>query len=243
MGRAFAQALAAAGAVVAVAEINRATGRAAANAIQSAGGEGAFYPVDVRDAAQVQAMVDDLVARRGRIDILVNNAGVAAGGPSEDVTAEEWDRVIGILFRGPFHCAQAVGRVMLAQESGVIVNVCSIAGVGGWAQRVLYGPAKAALISMTHVLGCEWARRGVRVVGINPGQIDTPLNDYVFARGLADPQVFRNRAPMRRFGTPEEIADALLFLVSDEARHITAEVVTIDGGWLAWGGIEDPVGV
>lgn len=243
MGLAFARTLAAAGATVAVAEVDQTTGRRAADAINSAGGHAIFYPVDVREVLQIQAMVDDLVARRGRVDILVNNAGVAAGGPSEDVAVEEWDRVIEIMFKGPFQCAQAAGRVMLAQGSGVVVNICSMAGVGGWAQRALYTPAKAALIALTHVLGCEWAPRGVRVVGINPGQIETPLNNYVFERGLADRDVFANRAPMRRFGTPEEIAEAVLFLVSDEARHITAEVMTIDGGWMAWGGIEEPVGV
>ncbi len=243
MGLAFARALAAAGASVTVAEVDQATGRAAADAINATGGDATFYPVDVRDASQIQAMVDDLVARHGRVDILVNNAGVAAGGPSEDVTEEEWDRVVGIMFKGVFLCAQAAGRVMLAQGSGVVLNICSMAGVGGWAQRALYTPAKAAAIALTHVLGCEWAARGVRVVGINPGQIETPLNNHVFERGLADREAFTNRAPMRRFGTSEEIADAVLFLVSDEARHITAEVVTIDGGWMAWGGIEEPVGV
>jgi NAD(P)-dependent dehydrogenase (short-subunit alcohol dehydrogenase family) len=242
MGLAFSRALAAAGARVAVAEINEATGRQAVEGIVVTGGDAIFYKVDVRDGSQVQTMVDDLLARWGRVDILINNAGVAAGGPSEDVTEEEWDRVIGIMFKGAFQCAQIAGRVMLAQGSGVVLNICSMAGLGGWAQRALYTPAKAAMIALTNVLGCEWASRGVRVVGINPGQIDTPLNNYVFERKLADREVFTNRAPMRRFGTPEEMADAILFLVSDEARHITAEVVTIDGGWMAWGGIAEPIG-
>lgn len=242
MGLAFARSLAAAGATVAIAEVNVETGRQAEESVRAGGGDATFYRVDVREPDHIQAMVDDLVSRRGRVDILVNNAGVAAGGPSEDVTDEEWDRVIGIMFRGLFKCAQIVGRVMLAQGSGVIVNICSMAGVGGWAQRALYTPAKAACISLTQVLGCEWAQRGVRVVGINPGQVETPLNNYVFERGLADREVFANRAPMRRFATPDEISDAVLFLVSDEASHITAEIVTIDGGWLAWGGVEQPVG-
>ena len=89
----------------------------------------------------------------------------------------------------------------------------------------------------------EWARHGIRVVGINPGQIETPLNQYVFDRGLADRETFTNRAPMRRFASSEEMARVVRFLVSDEASHITAEVVTVDGGWMAWGGIEEAVGV
>jgi NAD(P)-dependent dehydrogenase (short-subunit alcohol dehydrogenase family) len=241
MGHAFAHALAAAGATVAVAEIDPVTGEETAAAIRDAGH--AAYRVDVRDRAQIQAMVDDLLARHGRVDILVNNAGLAAGGPSEDVTDEDWDRVYGVMLRGLFLCSQIAGRVMIGQGSGVILNICSMAGIGGWAKRALYTPAKAGAIALTHVLGVEWAPHGVRVVGISPGQVETPLNEVVFKAGLADRETFTNRAPMRRFASPEEIADAVVFLVSDAASGITAEVVTIDGGWIAWGGIEEPVGV
>ena len=244
MGRAFAQTLAEEGALVAVAEIDPLTGRQAADELTAQGLKARFYETDVRSSAAIGAMVDDLVSTAGHIDILVNNAGVAAGGPSEDVTEEEWDRVYGIMLAGLFRCSQAVARAsMIPRQEGVIVNICSMAGIGGWAQRALYTPAKAGAIALTHVLGVEWARHGIRVVGINPGQIETPLNEYVFERGLADRETFTNRAPMRRFASPEEIARAVRFLVSDEASHITAEVVTIDGGWMAWGGIEEPVGV
>jgi NAD(P)-dependent dehydrogenase (short-subunit alcohol dehydrogenase family) len=243
MGRAFAQALAEEGAIVAIAEIDPATGRQAADELSGQGLRARFYETDVRSSSAIGAMVDDLMEHAGRIDILVNNAGVAAGGPSEDVTEDEWDRVYGIMLTGLFRCSQAVARAsMIPRREGVIVNICSMAGVGGWAQRALYNPAKAGAIALTHVLGVEWARYGIRVVGINPGQVETPLNQYVFDRGLADRETFTNRAPMRRFASPEEIARVVRFLVSDQARHITAEVVMVDGGWMAWGGIEDPVG-
>jgi NAD(P)-dependent dehydrogenase (short-subunit alcohol dehydrogenase family) len=243
MGRAFAETLAAEGAAVVIAEINPETGADAAASINGSGGAAEFHEVDIRDATAVHAMVTAVDRRHGRIDILVNNAGIPAGGPSEDVTEEEWDRVYGIMLRGLFFCSQAAARVMIPRRSGVILNICSMAGVGGWAKRALYTPAKAGAIALTQVLGVEWAQHGIRVVGINPGQIETPLNEYVFARGLADRETFTNRAPMRRFASPEEIARAVLFLVSDAASGITAEVITIDGGWLAWGGIEAPVGV
>jgi NAD(P)-dependent dehydrogenase (short-subunit alcohol dehydrogenase family) len=244
MGRAFAQVLAEEGATVAIAEIDPQTGRAAADEIEAEGHRARSYVVDVRDGTAIRAMVDDVVARDGKIDILVNNAGVAAGGPSEDVTEEEWDRVYGIMLAGVFRCSQAVAKAsMIPNRSGVILNICSMAGIGGWAQRALYTPAKAGAIALTQVLGVEWARYGIRVVGINPGQIETPLNEYVFERGLADRETFTNRAPMRRFADPGEIARAVRFLVSDEASYITAEVITIDGGWMAWGGIEEPIGV
>jgi len=243
MGESFAHTLAAAGAHVAVAELNTETGDAVAAAIRAAGGAATAYRVDVRDRTAIQAMVDDLVARHGRIDILVNNAGLAAGGPSEDVTDDQWDLVYGVMLRGLFLCSQIAGRVMIAQRRGVIINICSMAGIGGWAKRALYSPAKAGAITMTHVLGVEWASHGVRVVGISPGQVETPLNEVVFKAGLADRETFTNRAPMRRFADPDEIAQAVLFLAGDEASGITAETLLIDGGWIAWGGIEEAVGV
>jgi NAD(P)-dependent dehydrogenase (short-subunit alcohol dehydrogenase family) len=147
------------------------------------------------------------------------------------------------MLKGLFLCSQAAARVMIPRGTGVIINICSIAGLGGWARRALYTPAKAGAISMTRVLGVEWAHHGIRVVGINPGQIETALNEEMFAKGLADREVFTNRAPMRRFGGPSEVADAVLFLASDDASGITAETLTLDGGWTAWGGIEELVGV
>ena len=244
MGRAFAQVLAEDGATVIIAEIDPASGSTAAAELVAQGLLARSYVIDVRDGAAIRSMTDDVMRRDGRIDILVNNAGVAAGGPSEEVTEEEWDRVYGIMLAGVFRCSQAVANAsMIPNRSGVILNICSMAGLGGWAQRALYTPAKAGAIALTNVLGVEWARYGIRVVGINPGQIETPLNEYVFERGLADREQFTNRAPMRRFASPEEIARAMRFLVSDEASYITAEVITIDGGWIAWGGIEEPVGV
>jgi len=239
MGRTFAQRLCKAGAVVAIAEVNADSGHRAADELVASGHRAYAYGVDVRDAMQVQAMVDDLIERHGHLDILINNAGLAAAGPSEDVTDDEWDRVYGVMLKGAFNCCRSAGKAMRTGGGGCIVNICSIAGVGGWTQRALYTPAKAGLIALTQVLGCEWARYNIRVNGINPGQIDTPLNDYVFERGLADRDVFINRAPMRRFGTPDEIADAVMFLVSEDASLVNAEVMSVDGGWLAFGGIEE----
>ncbi|MBX3031976.1 MAG: SDR family oxidoreductase [Chloroflexi bacterium] len=243
MGETFAHTLAAAGAIVAVAEVDPTTGRRTAAAIEEAGHKAIAYEVDVRDSSSIGRMVDDLVARHGRLDILVNNAGMGAGGPSEDVTEADWDRVVGVMLKGTFLCSQAAARVMIHQQCGVIINIGSIAGVGGWAQRALYTPAKAGAIALTRVLGVEWAQHGIRVVCINPGQIETSLNEEMYRRGLADREVFQNRAPARRFGSPAEIADAVAFLASDAASGIRAEVVTIDGGWTAWGGIEELVGV
>lgn len=234
MGRIFAQALCEAGARVGVAEVDEGAGRRAAEELTAGGHTALAYTVDVRSGEQVQDMVDDLLDRFGRLDGLVNNAGVASGGLSEQVAQEEWDRVIGIMLSGVFRCSQIAARVMIPQGYGAIVNIASIAGIGGWYERACYNTAKAGVIALTQTLGIEWARHNVRVNAIAPGQVETPLNEYVFSRGLGDRQTFTNRAPMRRFAQPTEMAEAVLFLLGDESSYIAAEVLAIDGGWLAW---------
>lgn len=238
IGLAIVKRMCKAGASVAIADINIEKGFEAQHDLERLGFMAIFYPLDVRQRDRVQSMADDLLMRFGHIDVLVNNAGIPSGGPSENVSEAEWDKVLSTNLTGVMICSQIVGRVMLRQRSGNIVNICSIAGVGGWAERACYTPTKAAVISLTQVLGVEWAKYNVRVNGINPGQIETPLNEIMFAKGLADRETFSNRAPMRRFGSPEEVAEVVLFLASDKSSYITAEVVTIDGGWLAWGGFE-----
>ena len=152
MGRAFAERLAQAGATVAVAEIDEASGVRAAAELTDLGLSAIPYRIDVRDRAGVQLMVDDLQDRFGRVDVLVNCAGVFTGGPSEDVTPDEWDQVLGINLEGTFICCQIVGRVMIAQRSGSIINVGSLTAMGGWAKRACYGTSKAAVVALTQIL-------------------------------------------------------------------------------------------
>jgi NAD(P)-dependent dehydrogenase (short-subunit alcohol dehydrogenase family) len=245
MGRAFAQILADAGATVAVVEVVPERGQQAVDELTAAGHRAVLYTLDVRDRAAIEAMVNDLARRHGRIDVLVNCAGIFAGGPSEDVTPEEWDRVISINLTGVFACSQAVARVMIPQGSGSIINIGSLTAMGGWAKRACYGTSKAAVVALSQILGVEWIKHGIRVNAINPGQIETPFNEAAFKAGLGDREVFTNRAPMRRFGSPEEIADAVLFLASDESSNVNAQAITIDGGWMAWGSLtgDDPLGI
>jgi 3-oxoacyl-[acyl-carrier protein] reductase len=245
MGRSFAEALAAEGATVAVAEVVRATGEQAVAELEAAGYRAIQYELDVRDDDAVQQMVNDLAGRFGRIDVLVNCAGIFAGGPSEDVTREEWDRVLAINLTAVFVCSQAVARIMIPQRSGSIINIGSLTAMGGWAKRASYGTTKHAVVALTQILGVEWIRYGIRVNAINPGQIETPFNAAAFAAGLGDREIFTNRAPMRRFGMPEEVADAVVFLASDDASNVTGQALTIDGGWMAWGSLtqDDPLGL
>jgi NAD(P)-dependent dehydrogenase (short-subunit alcohol dehydrogenase family) len=245
MGRSFAQILADAGATVAVVEVVPGRGQQAVDELSAEGRDAISYELDVRDRPAVDAMVADLEQRYGRIDVLVNCAGIFAGGPSEDVTPEEWDRVIGINLTAVFMCSQAVARVMIPQGAGSIINIGSLTAMGGWAKRACYGTSKAAVVALSQILGVEWIKHGIRVNAINPGQIETPFNEAAFKAGLGDREVFTNRAPMRRFGTPEEIADAVLFLASDESSNVNAQSITIDGGWMAWGSLtsDDPLGI
>jgi NAD(P)-dependent dehydrogenase (short-subunit alcohol dehydrogenase family) len=244
LGRAFAQRLCEAGAHVAIAEINPDSGRQAAAELADAGHLATFYEVDVTDVDQFKRMVDDLVARFGRVDILVNNAGILALGPSEDV-GDEWDDVLGVNLTALFRCSQIVARVMIPAGRGSIVNIGSLAALGGWAKRLVYGTSKGSVVALTRILGIEWRKYGIRVNTVSPGQIDTPFNDAPFKAGLASREVFTNRAPMRRFGTTEEVADAVVFFASDESSGITAANLVVDGGWSAWSGlgITDPLGV
>lgn len=235
MGRAFAERLVSEDAIVAIAEIDEETGQETERSLRDAGGRAHFYPTDVRQSDQIQRVVDDLLDRYGHLDGLVNNAGVASGGPSESVTEDEWDRVLSIMLTGVFRCSQIAARTMLDQGRGSIVNIASIAGIGGWYERACYNTAKAGVNALTKVLGIEWAENGVRVNAVAPGQIETPLNEYVFSQGLGDRETFTNRAPQRRFAQPAEVADVVAFLLSDESSYITAETIVIDGGWLAWG--------
>ena len=245
MGRAFAQVLAEAGATVAVVEVVPGRGPQAVDELTAAGLRALPYEFDVRDRSAIDAMVADLAEGYGRIDVLVNCAGIFAGGPSEDVLPEEWDRVIGINLTAVFACSQAVARVMIPQGSGSIINIGSLTAIGGWAKRACYGTSKAAVVALSQNLGVEWIKYGIRVNAINPGQIETPFNEAAFKAGLGDREVFTNRAPMRRFGSPEEIADAVLFLASDESSNVNAQSITIDGGWMAWGSLtsDDPIGI
>jgi NAD(P)-dependent dehydrogenase (short-subunit alcohol dehydrogenase family) len=173
----------------------------------------------------------------GRIDILVNNAGLAEIGPTETFPLDKWNLQIDVMLNGVFICTQAIGRVMLEQRKGVILNISSIGGLGAWPMRSAYNSAKAAVISLTENIGCEWARRGVRVVSVAPGVTRTAMLQQMVDEGIASLTQYNKRAPMGRVAEVEEIASAVQFLVSDRASYITATTLTVDGGWTAWGNL------
>ncbi len=237
IGFGIAQRLCRAGAEVNIAEFNAETGQSAVKMLVDSGHKAHFVEVDVRVPASVEAMVKTVTDRHGRIDILVNNAGLAEIGPTETFPLEAWHKQVDVMYNGVFLCMQAVGRVMLEQGTGVILNISSIGGLGAWPMRSAYNSAKAAVISLTENIGCEWAHRGVRVVSVAPGVTRTAMLQQMVDEGIATLEKYNKRTPMGRVGEVDEIAKVVQFLVSDRASYITATTVVVDGGWSAWGNL------
>jgi 3-oxoacyl-[acyl-carrier protein] reductase len=209
---------------------------AAAEQLAGPGRTLAGLAADLTDEAQVAWLVKQTVAMFGGLDLLVNNAGQPSVAPAEHMTAAAWRTTIEIDLTAPFLCAQAAARVMLGQGSGVIINISSIFGRTGNAGRVAYVAAKHGLDGLTKALASEWSARGVRVCGINPAYVQTPLVDAAMAAGSFGPAELQRRTPLGRLGTSEEMAALVAFLASPAAAYITGESVAIDGGWLAYGG-------
>ena len=230
MGRRFGEA----GATIILTDIHSDMGDAAAQALRAAGREAYFHMLDVRDPEQSRVLVNRIVPEHGAIDVWVNNAGVAHKGPAESLPVYQWRETIDVMLSGAFYCSQAVSEPMLARGEGVIVNIASVIGCKPIEGRVAYGTAKAGLISLTEALGIEWAKRGVRVVGVAPAVVMTDMVRKGLAEGTATVEAYERRTPMRRLGQPDEVADAVLFLASDAAAYITAETLPIDGGWTAY---------
>lgn len=237
IGFGIAKHLAAAGATIVIAELNAESGTVAAEQLRTAGFDAAFVPTDVTSSDSVQSLINTVVERFGRIDILINNAGLATVGNTESMPIQDWYDQIDVMCNGVFLCLRAAGAVMLEQGKGVILNISSIAGLGAWPLRSGYDSAKAAVISLTENVGCEWARRGVRVVSVAPGVTRTNMLQQMVDNKVTNLSQYEGRTPMGRVAEVEEIASAVQFLVSDRAKYITATTVTVDGGWTAWGNL------
>ena len=188
---------------------------------------------DVSRPDQVDAAVQAVVARFGRIDALVNNAGVALFKPILQTTYEEWRQVMGTNLDGAFLCTQAVAPVMLRNGGGSVVNIASISGLRASTLRVAYGTSKGALIHLTKQQAIELGNAGIRVNAIAPGPVLTEMAKQVHSTSIiAD---YFDAIPLNRYGTPEEIADAVGFLCSAAASYVNGQVLAVDGGFDASG--------
>ena len=225
IGRAIATKLAEEGATVVVADLNEVTAKETADAI---GGGALGLQVDVTSRGSVDAMVRQVHAQLGRIDVLVNNAGWDKAEPFVDSEPETWDKVIGINLYGVLNTSKAVLPIMAAQGSGRVVNLGSDAGRVGSSGEAVYSAAKGGVIAFTKAVAREMARSQVGVNCVCPGPTDTALFASMGGERLRD--ALTKAIPFRRLGQPEDIANAVAFLASDEAAFITGQTVSVSGG-------------
>jgi NAD(P)-dependent dehydrogenase (short-subunit alcohol dehydrogenase family) len=237
LGLAIARALSQLGADIVIASRNQAHLDAGVTAITERGGRAIGVPVDVRDPAQVDAMVARAIERFGRIDILINNAAGNFICRAEDLSPNGWNAVIGIVLNGSFYCSRAVGRHMIARGGGgSIISILATYAWTGSAGTIHSASAKAGVMAMTQTLAVEWAPHRIRVNAVAPGPIESPgaARQLWATPGAVD--AITKRVPLGRWGEPEEVANAVAYLASPYASYITGDVLTIDGGqWLGRG--------
>jgi NAD(P)-dependent dehydrogenase (short-subunit alcohol dehydrogenase family) len=190
---------------------------------------------DVASEQDVERMVEATLARFGKVDVLVNNAGFGFVHPSVDLATTDWQRVLDANLSGSFYCARAVGREMLRQGTGAIINIGSLTSFVGFPWRAAYAATKAAVVELTRVLACEWGSHGVRVNAIAPGWIRSEFMGELLASGVLDESKMVARTPLGRVGTPEDVVGPAVFLASDDSAFVTGTTLVVNGGWLAYG--------
>ncbi|MFC1916914.1 SDR family oxidoreductase [Chloroflexota bacterium] len=234
IGRASALAFAREGARVVVADVNVEGGEETLNMIREIGGQSIFVKTDVSKATEVEALVNKAVETYGRLDYAHNNAGtVGSMGNTTECTEENWDRTINTNLRGVWLCMKYEIPQILKQGKGAIVNTSSGAGLTGYPERVAYCASKHGVIGLTKAAAVQYAKEGIRVNVVCPGPIRTPMVEVAIG---GDPQREAMRiagVPLGRMGTPEEVADATVWLCSDAASFVNGVAMPVDGGWLA----------
>jgi 3-oxoacyl-[acyl-carrier protein] reductase len=229
IGRDIALAYAREGAQVVVSDIDPKTAEATAAETARLGNKGLALAADVAKSGDVKRLVESTVDQLGRIDILVNNAMKIAPGKLEELSEEAWDTTMNIGLRGAFLMSQAAARHMIAQRSGCIVNIASIAGLFPYNWAGSYSVVKAGLLMLTKLQALEWAPYGIRANAITPGYIRTPGTEAMYA----DPEIYEGRrkgVPMGRVGSGDDVTGVAVFLACDDSRYTTGSVVGADGG-------------
>jgi len=226
IGRETALLFAKEGAKVVVADVNEKGGEETVAEIKK-NGDGFFVKLDVSNREQSKQMAKTVLEKYGKIDVLINNAGIVQDAFVSKMTEQQWDKVIDINLKGVFNCIQAVVDIMMNQGSGVIINTSSIVGLNGNVGQVNYSATKAGLIGMTKTLAKELGRKGIRVNAVAPGFITTPMTSAVPEKIL---EMMKEKTPLKRLGEPKDIANAYLYLASDESNFVNGAVLSVDGG-------------
>ena len=232
LGSEIALALARYGASLVLADLNIAENTV--EKIKKLGASGIAVQADISDEEQVEALVRRAISKYGKVDILINNAGISqlSHTPTEDLSTEEWDRVIRINLRGTFLCCKHVGKTMIKAGGGSIINISSTAGITGVPRAPAYSASKAGVTLLTKSLGIEWARYNIRINAIAPHYLETKLTVGLRASEKVYAGIVK-QIPMRRFGQTSELIGTVLLLASDASTYITGTVIPVDGGYLA----------
>ena len=232
LGRAMALGLAEAGADVAVVSRTKKALNALVEEIRALGRRGLSIRADVTDRDEVEELVRRTMEAFGRIDILVNNAGTIFRAAAEEYPEEAWDRVMAVNLKGVFLCCQAVGKVMIAQRRGKIINIGSLLSEIGVPLIPAYTASKGGVRQLTKALAVEWAQYNIHVNAIGPGYFRTELTDAL-QKDEERAAWILSRTPMGRWGVPEDLKGPVVFLASDASNFITGQMLYVDGGWLA----------
>jgi NAD(P)-dependent dehydrogenase (short-subunit alcohol dehydrogenase family) len=207
--------------------------------VEASGGEAIGYSGDIADQTTVENFARRVFDQYGGVDVLVNNAGISLISPAEETSVSDYRRVLEVNLVAPFHLAKIFGENMLERGSGSIVNVASVAGIVGIADRAAYNASKHGLIGLTRTLAAEWGGRGVRVNAVCPGWVKTEMDEADQAGGSYSDADIIGRVPMARFATADDIARAIAFLAdSKESGFVNGQALAVDGGWTADGSWE-----
>ncbi len=227
IGRSIALKLAENGANVVISDVAEEAGNAVVEEVKAMGRKSCFVKCDVSKLDQCETLIKEAASEMGSIDILVNNAGITRDNLMMRMKEEDWDLVIAINLKGVFNCCKAVARTMMKQRSGRIINISSVVGLMGNAGQVNYSASKAGVIGMTKTLAKELGSRNIGVNAICPGFIQTAMTDKL---GDEAKSALTELIPFQELGTPENVADAALFLASPLSSYITGETIRVDGG-------------